>query len=253
MCLATATLARLRPLRLAMRSKVWRSGPPPRAAFCAASTSAQRSARDPILEIRPSLALPSELLTVGVSPAQAQTEIRRRDVQDLADRMLAKGFSASSVHNVIAPLQAIYRRGLQRELVAENPTASLDLPSKDGRRERIADREEAARLLRALPESERALWATAFYAGLRRGELRALRWSDVDLGRSEIRVQRSWDYKEGPIEPKSKASIRTVPILAVLRDYLDQHKLSTGRDGSDLVFGRKDSEPFCLRRSAIEH
>jgi integrase len=85
--------------------------------------------------------------------------------------------------------------------------------------------------------------------------LRALRWSDVDLGRSEIRVQRSWDYKEGPIEPKSKASIRTVPILAVLRDYLDQHKLSTGRDGSDLVFGRKDSAPFCpptLRNRALK-
>lgn len=58
----------------------------------------------------------------------------------------------------------------------------------------------------------------ALYAGLRRGELRALRWSDFDLGRSEIRVQRAWDV-EGAIDPKSEASSRTLPLLAVLRDH----------------------------------
>jgi integrase len=172
------------------------------------------------------------------------TEIRRLDVQDLSDRLLAHGLAAASVHNAIAPLRAIFRRAIQRELVGVSPTANLDLPSPDGHRERIADREEAAALLAAVPESDRALWATAFYAGLRRGELRALCWSQVDLGRSEIRVDRSYDDKEGLIDPKSVASARTVPILAVLRDYLDEHKLRTGRDGSDLVFGRTAREPF---------
>jgi integrase len=173
------------------------------------------------------------------------TEIRRRDLQDLVDRLMAEGFAASSLHNALNPIQAIFRRALQREWVGENPTRGLELPSPDGRRDRIADREEAGKLLRALPDSERALWATAFYAGLRRGELRALRWSDVDLGRSEIRVERSWDQKEGAIDPKSAAGSRTVPILAVLRDYLDEHKLRTGRDGADLVFGRTATEAFC--------
>ena len=35
------------------------------------------------------------------------------------------------------------------------------------------------------------MWATALYAGLRRGELAALRWADVDLERGLIRVERS--------------------------------------------------------------
>jgi integrase len=172
------------------------------------------------------------------------TEIRRADLRSLVERMLGRGFSAASIHNAISPLRAIFRRAEQRELVGENPTRGLELPTPDGRRERIADREEAAKLLAALPRSERALWACAFYAGLRRGELMALRWEDVDLGRSEIRVRRSWDDKEGPIEPKSAAGKRTVPVLGVLRDFLDQHKLATGRDGSDLVFGRSAELPF---------
>ena len=39
------------------------------------------------------------------------------------------------------------------------------------------------------------LWATAVYAGLRRGELLALRWEDVDLKAGLIRVERAWDPK----------------------------------------------------------
>jgi integrase len=34
------------------------------------------------------------------------------------------------------------------------------------------------------------LWAVAFYAGLRRGELIGLRWSDVDLAAGVIHVRR---------------------------------------------------------------
>jgi len=65
--------------------------------------------------------------------------------------------------------------------------------------------EEAARLITALGKDDQALWATAFYAGLRRGELRALRIQDVDLSAGVIRVERSWDDEEGPIVPKSIA------------------------------------------------
>jgi len=108
-----------------------------------------------------------------------------------------------------------------------------------GKRERIAEPSEAAKLLAALPKSDRALWATAFYGGLRLGELQALRWEDVDLATGVLRVKRAWDKVEGIIEPKSRAGVRTVPIAAVLRDYLDAHK--TAHD-SGYVFGSE--RPF---------
>jgi integrase len=57
-----------------------------------------------------------------------------------------------------------------------NPCASLELPAARGRRERIPTPQESAELLDKLPEHDRALWATALYAGLRRGELRGLEW-----------------------------------------------------------------------------
>jgi integrase len=188
-----------------------------------------------------------EKLTGYVLPALGDyrlSEVRRRDVQDLADELVASGLSPSSVRNTIDPLRAIYRRAIQREQVAINPTSNLDPPSSRRKPVRIATPAEARTLLSALPADQRATWAIAFYAGLRRGELQALRCSAIDLGASTIRVEGSWDQYEGAIDPKSLTSTRTVPLLAILRDYLDEHLLATRRSGDDLAFGRTAGDPF---------
>jgi integrase len=167
-------------------------------------------------------------------------------VQDLVDRLQAKGLDASTIRHAIAPLRVVYRRAFTRGEVAVNPAVGLELPAVRGKRDRIAAPEEATKLLAVLPEGDRALWATAMYAGLRLGELQALRWEDVDLAKGVIRVERSWDPVEGVIAPKSKAGRRTVPIAAVLRDYLDERKLRTSWS-EGLVFGRASSTPFDAR------
>ena len=99
-------------------------------------------------------------------------------------------------------------------------------------------------MIQALPGDERALWATAFYAGLRRGELRALRAENVDLDGGIIRVVAGWDAKEGEITPKSKRGTRTVPIPSVLRPYLADHLTLTARRGRDFVFGTLATSVF---------
>jgi integrase len=74
----------------------------------------------------------------------------------------------------------IFRRAVEDGGVAVNPCMHLRLPAVCGRRGRIAAPKEAEALLASLPERDRPIWATALYAGQRRGELMALRWTDVD-------------------------------------------------------------------------
>jgi integrase len=169
-------------------------------------------------------------------------DIRRADVQDFADRLLARGEEASTIRNTLMPLRAIFRRAVSRGDVAVNPTTGLELPAVRGSRDRIVAAEQAGRLIDALPERDRAMWATALYGGLRRGELQALRWEDVDLAKGVIKVERAWDVREGQIEPKSRAGRRTVPIPVVLRDYLVEHKQRADGDGH--VFARANGKPF---------
>jgi integrase len=66
-------------------------------------------------------------------------------------------------------------------------------------------------------------------------------------------VARSWDVKAGPIEPKSQAGKRTVPIASVLREYLIACQLRSGRR-EGLVFGSSGTRPFtpsAVRRRAL--
>jgi len=185
--------------------------------------------------------------------AMKLSDVKRRHVQALVEAMLADGLDGSTVVNTLNPLQAIYRRAIRDEEVAVNPTVGVDLPRQRGRRERVASPEEAAALIDAVPPADRALWATAMYAGLRRGELRALRLADVDLASGVIRVERGWDDEDGEIDGKTRAARRAVPISGALRDHLLAHKLALGRaDG--LIFGTSATAPFQptnLRRRAL--
>ncbi len=170
----------------------------------------------------------------------------RRTVQELVEKWRRDGLTASTVQNTLNPLQVLARRAVRSGELAIDPTDGLELPSVRGRRDRIASPSEAAELIDALPKGERALWATALYAGLRRGELRALRWEDIDFEAGVIHVRRSWDADPavGEIDVKSDAGRRRVPLVGALRRIIAEHRLATGRTGGALVFGRTATEPF---------
>ncbi len=183
--------------------------------------------------------------------------LRRGHVQVLIDRLTAT-LDDQTVHNAITPLRSICRYATQRDLIPANPCEHLEIPKATGRRfanpedgkgrENIASRDEAAWLIEALPSlQDRAIWATAFYAGLRRGELRGLYRSDIEMDAKTIKVQRGWDALDGEIETKTAWSARTIPMTKPLKDILSLY-LAT-HDGREFAFpgyGRwgKDYGPF---------
>jgi integrase len=179
--------------------------------------------------------------------AKRVADLTRVQLQDLADRWQADGLSASTIRNTLLPLYCVYGRAIRRGVVAVNPTLGLELPAVRGRRDRVVSPQDAATLIAALTDvHDAAVWSTAFYAGLRFGELRALRWEDVDLDADDtgiIRVRRSWDQQAGEVSPKSKAGTRNPPITAVLRPRLVAHRLRSGRT-TGLVFGATGVRPF---------
>jgi integrase len=182
------------------------------------------------------------------------SELTLPDLQTFVNRMVAAKVDPSTIRNTVNPVRAVYRRALSVGDVAVNPTSGLQLPSVDGVRDRAASPDEAAELLDALPEDDRALWATAFYGGLRRGELRALRCEDVDPAANEIHVRRGWDDVEGAVDPKSKKGTRHAPISTGLKKLLAEQMARTGRRGTDLVFGRTAGAPFTpthIRKRAL--
>lgn len=174
--------------------------------------------------------------------ARKLSSIDRVTLQDFVAQMLADGLSPALIEATCTPLRAIFARAVERQQLAMNPCLGLRLPSERKRRERIAPPEECRKLIEALRASDRALWATLLYAGLRRGEAMALRIEDVDLAAGVIHVRASWDQYAGRGETKSGRD-RRVPITAELRRYLAGHLLAL--DWSDgLIFGVSAVSPF---------
>jgi integrase len=96
--------------------------------------------------------------------------------------------------------------------------------TKNAAAELIKEVDHAANI-RSIHESDRSLVYLAAYSGLRRGEIVALRWENVDLDNGYIYVKEAVTYiGNRPVEkgPKSKAGVRRVPICEELKAYLSR-------------------------------
>jgi integrase len=176
------------------------------------------------------------------------SDIEKADLQHLVGAWLGEGLSASKIHGAVTAARVLWRdfdliTG-KDNLLSTDPTRDLRLPAVTSKRDRIATPDESRRLILALKEEDRALWATALYAGVRHGELRALRVEDLGLPLKRIDICRGWDQYEGEIDPKSESGRRKTVIVGLLQELLEAHLARTGRTGSDLVFGRTPTRPF---------
>jgi integrase len=87
----------------------------------------------------------------------------------------------------------------------------------------------------AAAEQDAAIYLTAAFTGLRREELVALRWRDVDFGGSYIRVTAS--YGEGGLSTPKSGKVRSVPMAPAVAEALARlAQRDVNTDGDDLVF-----------------
>lgn len=161
------------------------------------------------------------------------------DVRRIIDRMLTQGKSPKTVRNVAGTLHSLLRLAVERDLLPRNPVESVRLPRVLPSTEiRFLTRDEIERVLQAAPDTtapkaERDQWPavrllilTAALTGMRMGELRGLRWQDLDYGAMKIRVRHA--YLRGKLSPpKSRRSTRAIPLASRLLTELEQHHRTT--------------------------
>jgi len=194
------------------------------------------------------------LPTFGASPLDdIQRDAVKRWVADLTIRGLAR----NTVRLAIASLRVVLNAAIEDNLIGYNPAQKLGRFVKVERPPRQATAltaEEANRFLgtaRRLCPKHYALFLTALRAGLREGEILALRWGDIQFGEGGddanryILVQRNYDRRSGRfLTPKSNKQ-RRVDMSRELRTALLESRdrallraFEGGQDGVDdnLVF-----------------
>jgi integrase len=159
-------------------------------------------------------------------------------VQNLLGKKIAEGLSASTVVAIRNVLRNAINRALRWGLVARNAAALADAPRIEHSPVRVLSVDEARRLIAAIQgERFEALYSVALALGLRKGEICALAWHNLELERGQLTVvnslQRIRDryIADGPkthLEigvTKTQKSRRTIPIPQYAIRALRSHRV----------------------------
>jgi integrase len=181
------------------------------------------------------------LPTLGRLPI---ARLRPEQLDRLYAGLLAKGLSRTSVQHIHAILRRSLSQATRRGVIARNPTDLVDPPGRDHPEMQVLSIEQARALLAAARRPRHAaleaLYVLALTTGMRRGELLALRWADVDVSRRTLTVTGTLQRVNRPsgtstlerAQPKTKTSMRQIPLTAAAVDALKRH---TQRQGQQRV------------------
>ena len=179
-------------------------------------------------------------------------EIKLQDIEDFFKNKTKLSKSSMSLLSLL--LKQTFRYAISNNIIRVNPCSDFVLPkSEKGKREiKILTLDEQERFLAVAKESRYFLvYFFDLCTGLRAGEIEALRWENVDLKNKVVRVResarlvRKYDDK-GNIndivetkEPKTKESIRDIPLSDQLTELLKQHQ---NESKSEYVFTNMKNE-----------
>lgn len=190
--------------------------------------------------------------------AMRLSKLTARQLDDLYTSLTARGLSAASVRRHHALLHAALGRAVKWGLLASNPADRASPPAVKRAAVRAPSVTDVQRLIKAAEDHGDSVLATAIalgaVTGCRRGELCALRWSDLDQQRGALRVARSLTVikttiTEGPTKTHTHRYVAIDEALAALLSkrradqetyakeigtvlVADAHVLSRNADGS---------------------
>lgn len=187
-------------------------------------------------------------LRLDLAPALGRyplTRITTGRIEELVNELLARGLAPKSVNNALVPLKLMLKHAVRWGYLSVNPAEPVQRVPVPHREMRALSADEVKHLLDAADEKSWLLLTVAVFTGLRRGELLAIQWGDIDWARAQIRVRRSLG-KSGFMGPKTRNAIRTVDLAPQVLEALRGAKpvRSPQELEKQLVFSARNGQPL---------
>ena len=138
------------------------------------------------------------------------------------------GVSNSHIRHIHSHCSAALKKAIQEGLIFKNPAAGCRLPPKVHGKITILTHDEIYRLLvQAQFDGMFEMLFLDVTTGLRRGELVALKWSDLNFRRHELNISRQYTRVNGELiisKPKTPSAIRTIKLTKITMNVLKKHQ-----------------------------
>lgn len=182
----------------------------------------------------------------SIKPADVEAWVARKE----------RELAPATMHVVFAWTRRVFAEAQRQRLIRDNPCEGIELPERVRREVEPLPLEAVDALTDAMPEHLRGAVLVAAWSGLRQGEVLGLRKHRLNLiGHRDDRghvqpaslyVAEQLQTLTGPprlVAPKTKKSIRRVPIPAVLVDGLAAHLAAYPTDAEGFVFRNLNGNP----------
>jgi integrase len=188
-------------------------------------------------------------------------QIKPIHVQNLLDgakdtsrckKKVGSSLSASSKKNLLVAIRAVFAWAVRMELMAKNPAIAVSLPKTSKRDYPDFNSSVLNSLFGAIIGTEFEVIARfALLTGVRRGEIVALQWKDVDLQRGRFSIRRSAATLDGEQiikSPKTLRSNRTEALPPTLIALLQRHRKQQARRYDEIGLGLPTHESLVFDR-----
>lgn len=206
------------------------------------------------------------IITAHINPTLGEQHIEtlsRRDIQEFLSNQKAEGnirtgggkLSATSANLMLTVLNLAFEYACDMDMVEQNPCARIRRSREDAKKVEAFTKDEQRKIENAIIKSEDPRLFGIFlclYTGIRIGELLALEWSDVDIQRGFINVNKtvyrdkdeSGEWQLIVDKPKTTSSDRVIPLPSYIAEMMKARKEISR---SDYVIENKKGERMSIR------
>lgn len=183
--------------------------------------------------------------------------LRTEHIQRMVNDMIDREFSPKSIRDAFNNINAAMKKAVKLRLIPYNPCEAVELPKLKKYRAEVYSAEMIQELLDIATGTDMYLPIFLLVmVGLRRGELLALRWEDIDFKNNILKVRNNMvNGEKGCIikAPKSESGIRDIylgdDVMTVLKqarlDYMnDAFSYGVGFQNLGFVIRQEDGSPY---------
>jgi integrase len=164
--------------------------------------------------------------------------IKSFDIQSVIARMNERKKASKTMKHVKSIMHIALSKALDDKLIPSNPVVKIEIPVKQPKTRKVLTIEELSKLYKAM-EHSRWIWSVRLLlvTGLRRGELLALKWTDIDFTNKRLTVDES-NSSDGVGDTKS-AKVHYVPLSDKAISHLNGQRGMLGAEFNPILFNEE--------------